>query len=140
MKLEMSNFKIDPTGKVIRDKAGAYTNIEANLRLYIGERLFLDFQDACIVELAGMLHKWLSSGDALLTDFQYESMDEEEKDILCFVVNGNEVKVYSIWQKFSVTEPLEMTAVIIELERFIKDVIDRCRHELAVDVSGWVLG
>lgn len=140
MKLEFSSLRIEPAGMKISDEARALTNIEADLRIHVAGRMFFDEAMICVVELADALNYWVSSVDYHSIDFRYESMDDDEPNILCLSVNGNETKIYSAWQEFDVAEPIDTNTMIAELERFVDQVIARCRNELGVEVRHWIRG
>ena len=56
MKLELSNLQIDPAGMKIADKARAFTNIEADIRVHIGDQILFDEPMVCVVGLQTQLN------------------------------------------------------------------------------------
>lgn len=138
LRTEISDLRVDPPGTEITDRTRAYVNIEAHLRIYIGDRVFLDEPMFCVVELAGMVNAWLFSADIPLTDFQYASMDEGEPDTLCLNLDGNRTKIYSALQNFEASEPLDTKQVILEFKRFVTDVVALCRRRLELEITDWV--
>ncbi len=137
MKFEIGTIWIDPPGTKISSLAHAFTNIDADVRIYIGDRLFFDAQ-LCIVEFANAIQRWLSSQGSEPTDFRFESSDDEEPRILCLEIHDEEVRIFSAWQKFSAAEPLAGEQVVMEMQRFVQEVTRRCRDDLKIDVESWI--
>ncbi len=138
IRLTFENLRIDPPGTEITSQALAFTNIEADVRVYLGGRLFLDAILLTVVEFAGVLNGWLVSGETDLTDFRFESSDDEDRNILSFGVSGQGLLMSSGWQQFGADHAIDSEQAVAELRRFVEEVVERCQAKLGLDVAGWV--
>lgn len=138
LRLEFDNVRIDPPGTAITNAALASTNIEADVRIFVGDRLFVDAPVLCVVEFASVLNAWLSSQPSTLSDFRFESADDDEPNILCISVSEDGLGIFSAWQKFSTGDAIGKQQAVAELRRFVRDVARRCQSELGVNVDHWI--
>jgi len=137
LRFEIGDIWIDPAGLDITNQAYAFTNIDADVRIYLGDQLFFD-ETLCIVEFANALRNWFAAMSSQQQNFRFESADDEEPNILSFETLGDSVKINSAWQKFTTSEPLAKVQVLSELERFVPDAILRCQSDLGVNVDRWI--
>ncbi|MGI9384464.1 MAG: hypothetical protein ACR2PO_15025 [Methyloligellaceae bacterium] len=137
MKLEIGAVWIDPPGLEITSLPIAYTNIDAEVRIYLGDRLFFD-ATVCIVELANAVQRWSAADRPRPARFRFESGDDEEPNILCFERSDEGVRLSSAWQKFHADEKVSEEQLDGALRGFVREVVRRCRDDLGIDVKGWI--
>lgn len=137
MKFEIGNIWIDPPGTQISNLPAAYTNIDGEVKITLGGRTFFD-ATLCVVELAGAIQRWLDTEPPRPAEFRFESSDEEEPNILSLQMSDDGVRINSAWRKFNPDQMLPTQAVSTALRDYVRQVTDRCRDDLGVDVSNWI--
>ncbi len=138
LRLEFEKLHLDPPETAISNAVYAFTNIEADLRICLGERLFVEAERLCVVEFAAVVAKWLASREDEECGFRFESADDEEPNIFSLRLGDGGFEASSGWQKFAATTPLETGQTVAELARFTHDVAQRCENELGIAVGRWI--
>jgi len=90
-----------------------------------------------IGELAMQLVQWLKMG--CKTDFHYNCLDAEEKDLFTFKIQGNNFLFYSEWDEIIRTEVVDHDALIQFIPRLALEVNSRIKRDLGLD-AGYFLG
>ncbi|MFV8783238.1 hypothetical protein ACNKU7_12525 [Microbulbifer sp. SA54] len=98
IELLTENFEIDPHGLKIQKWWQALINIQATFVLKVNGEKILEEPSWCVVEMAQALKMWELQSN-WRTDFSYESMDEDEPELLWFRRTSDETwHVGSAWQ------------------------------------------
>ena len=69
------------------------------------------------------------------TDFHYDCMDVEEKDLFTFRRHGNNFLLYSEWDKIIITELVDRNALAEFISKFTLEVNKRIKRDLGFDTS-----
>ena len=136
MRIEIGGVWIDPPGLEITSLPIAYTNIDAQVQIYLGDRVFFD-ATVCLVELANAFHRWLAA-EGRPPEFRFESADDDEPNILGFKIGDDGVWLSSAWQRFPADVPVSAERLEAALSAFVQEAARRCRDNLNVDVEDWI--
>ena len=105
------------SSKVIAD-------IEGKLQIFIGSKLFFDEKNVLLLELAVIAEQWLEKINRnAIIDFNYESMDYEERAILQFSEKLlGKWSIYSVWQKYSSKDVFELNEITKALKKYVDEL------------------
>lgn len=134
IELSASDFSIDPPQIAIQYWGQALTNIEATFCLSVGKVQIIQEPHYCIVELVNALRRWEASSN-YLSDFEYESMNEEETELLWFrLTSENRWLVGSAWQQTECPDSVSTPAIKTAIQIFNKSVEQSVANDLGVNL------
>ncbi|MBF9237240.1 hypothetical protein I2I05_07505 [Hymenobacter sp. BT683] len=114
----------------------AFRSFSGDFEFFIKRHLVLAEGGWNVGELAMQLNDWLETG--LQTDFHYDCMDAEEKDLFTFINHGGTFQFYAEWAAEGLPKPIARQ----DLEEFISvfraDVKERIECELGFNVSAYL--
>lgn len=91
------------------------------------------------MELAAAIALRLRPAGGPAQDFRFESADNEAQPTQLLEFGGPQVTVSSTTQRFAQDAPLVLEETIAELKRFLPEVIERCRSELSLNATPWIV-
>ncbi|KAI9131311.1 hypothetical protein [Acaryochloris sp. CCMEE 5410] len=132
IELSASDFSISPPQIAIREWWQALINIEATFCITIGKIQMIQEPHFCVVELVNALRCWEASSN-YLSDFEYESMNEEETELLWFQLTSEDRwLVGSAWQQTECPDPVSTQALKTAIHIFNKSVEQSVANDLGV--------
>ena len=134
IELSAFDFSINPPQIAIREWWQALINIEATFCITIGKVQIMQEPYFCVVELVNALRRWEASSN-YLSDFEYESMNEEENELLWFrLVSENHWFVGSAWQQTECPDPVSTQALKTAILVFNRSVEQSVTNDLGVNL------
>jgi len=93
------------------------------------------FKEDCwnIGELAVQLAHWLKTD--FKTDFHYDCMDAEEKDLFTFKIQGDNFLFYSEWDEIIRTRLIDRDALVQFIPKLTLEVDKRIKWDLGLDAG-----
>ncbi len=129
------DFEIDPPKTKIREWWQAELNIQATFTVKVDGETILEEPHWCVVEMVHALNRWVSEGDWKL-DFVYESMDDEEPELLWFKQSTSGAwSIGSAWQQREVRTLVATEALQTAVQTFTGNVQNTVESELGVKLN-----
>ena len=130
--VQISNIRKDPVNVTLRDKWELLINIEGQTEVLLESKLFFS-ESLLIVEFATELKKWIAKSEGL--SFQYETMDDEEKNIFNIIaVSNDQYQFQSVWEEFKSVEIYNRLDVVNFIESYIQQVKDSVQNKLGINL------
>ncbi len=136
-RFEIGRVWLDPPGIAVTRAVDAFTNIDGDLRFYLGDKLFLH-GTVCVVEFAAALERWRNGGPSRTSTFHFASADDDEPNIFSFEISDDGVRMWSGWQEFTAEEMLGVQPFEQTLMDFVEAIVERCQEDLFLDVRPWL--
>ncbi|MEM9156135.1 MAG: hypothetical protein AAGB13_14060 [Cyanobacteria bacterium P01_F01_bin.33] len=134
IEIAASNFEIDPPTTRIKEWWQAELNIQATLTVTVDGEIILQEPHWCVVELSQALSQWEANCN-WETGFQYNSMDEEESNLLCFKQSETgEWIIGSAWQLKETRQKVPTKALQKAVRTLVRNVKGSVVSELGVDL------
>lgn len=132
IEFSIENIHIDPEGTKIKEEHQALLNIGATLKIFIDGHKYFEEPYVTIVELAKQLSNWLKNKNG---GFVFESMDDEEQEILIFRKTDSGWFLHSAWQEFEMQKATNHSQLCAVASKFISIVKSRVANELGVNLE-----
>lgn len=134
IELSAYDFSIDPSQIAIKEWWQALINIEATFCLSVGKVQIIQEPHYCVVELVNALRRWEASSN-YLSDFGYESMNEEETELLWFrLTSENRWLIGSAWQHAECPDSVPTQVLKTAIQIFKKSVEQSVANDLGVNL------
>lgn len=134
IELSAYDFSIDPPQTAIREWWQILINIEATFCITVGKVQIIQEPHYCVVELVNALRRWEASS-TYLSDFEYESMNEEETELLWFrLASEDRWLVGSAWQQTECPDLVSTQALKTAIQIFKKSVEQSVANDLGVNL------
>lgn len=136
---KISNLDTHPTkeqfDKIELDLSD-FISINGDFEFYIEKRFALREENWNVGELALQLLKWKTNG--LLSDFQYNCIDAEERDLFTFKRVTGGFQFFSEWADQNIESVIDRNSIEIFIDTYSKKVKKEIKEELNLDVSRFI--
>jgi hypothetical protein len=123
----------------IRDKHDLLLAVGATFRLSMWDRVVYQEATFPIVELRVALERWISSSDVVRQDFEFESMESDESDLVWFRCQSDgRWRVGSVHQDGLAPEQLALGELLDACHAYIESVDAWVRRYLEIEIRNYL--
>ncbi len=131
------NIKFEITD-IPKDEQKKYPTayLEGILKIFVNEVLFFNQSGILLIEFAIYISRWLTSvKNGELTDFNFETMDNDEPILSLIYVKNNLYRIYSVWQDSEVTKLLDKEIIVAAFKKYLDGLENELKLETGIELD-----